>query len=379
MDQLERDSNFATDRRVNAAVVPLDIEVSGPSSLAQLRERWAKMDSIPKLLASRNQGVDVSFGQFDVRRLLSGEESSGRYAFHSIILPPGAEIPAHSVDDAAAFWFVLSSEVEITIGSSVAKMGAKAFAFAPEQTSQAIVNRSASPAEVIVGHSPAGAERAFASAHRLAQTKPDSDAAAYWSIFTKHAFNFTGGKPLPNDTRTNATVARIDSPIESLSDFEALRARWSELSPTPKIVPFPHECQSLFNVDLGLESWVVLTPEESGAKATIFSSGLMKGLGAPPHHQPTEDEVFILVDGQLNLSIGNMTEPAAQHGAFAFAPRCCTHGFRNEMDKDMLWFTMNAPGGHDRGLKLTMSLQDMPQEKRSPVMYAHGLAFHDPL
>lgn len=369
----DEDLNRVTDARTNQRVPPLDFDVRSASDLAELRARWVDMDDIPKALLSRDQGVDNSFPGFDVRTLLQGEESSGRFCFHSIILSPGAEIPAHGHAIGDTYWFVVSGEVELTIGALTDTISKRGFGFAPEQTTQAVANRSNEPAEVIVGHSPAGADHAFVAAHRLAQTG-ESRPEAYWEIFSKYGFNFTNGAPLANDARTNSQAPRIDRQVDTLEDYLALRDQWRQLPPTPRLVAATGDCRNIPVTDQ--ETRVLLSPEESRASASVFFCGIEKGFGAPEHHQPTEEELFIVLDGPVSMHVGNK-KMQAPSGAFGFAPRFGTHAFVNELDKRALFFTINAPGGHDRGFELT--LRELGKEGFGKKIEAHGFQFHQPV
>lgn len=358
MSYPDRDLNLATDSRTNAPIPFVDFTVRAPSDLAKLRSMWASLPSVPKLLASRDRGEDVSWPGFEARTLLRGDESSGRWSFVSLVVAPGSEFPAHGHEVGDTYWFVLEGEVELTVGSVTSKLTGPSFAFVPEQTTQALVNRSGARAVVYVGYAPAGAERAFHAAHRLWKQQPDARAEAYREVFLAHGFKFTNGAPLPNDARTNLKVPRVDADIHHLDDYQKLRARWAKLTPVPKLVPDVKTC---LNIPItNQETRVMLNPEEARGGASVFFGGLEKGFGAPPHHQPSEEEFFIVLKGPLSLTVGNETEAQAQPGAFGFAPRFATHNFMNFNDDRTFIFTINSPAGHDRGFELAVKESGTP-------------------
>jgi len=179
MNYPDQDINVATDARINLQAPPVDFAANGAANeLARLRELWSTLPSIPKLLASRDNGADCSWPGFDVRTFLRGEESNGRWSVHSIILAPGAELPQHAYDG-SAYWFMVDGEAFITIGAQAGTLLHQASAYAPPHTTQAIANRSSKPVEFIVAHSPAGADRAFTAAHALWVNRPGSAAPPY--------------------------------------------------------------------------------------------------------------------------------------------------------------------------------------------------------
>jgi mannose-6-phosphate isomerase-like protein (cupin superfamily) len=362
----------ATDARTNAPT-PLVHEASTHSagSMARLRAVWSQMPSIPKFLPSREHGVDNSWGGLDIRTLLHGEESCGRYSFHSIVLPPGTGLPVHTYAFGDTYWFVLEGTVEVRVGSSTQMLGPSAFAFAPEQTTQAIANRSSGRAHVYVAYSPAGADRAFAAAHTLWLESPDAPVEAFSAELKRYGFEFVDSRAQPNDSRVNAPAARLDDLVRSLDDYVALRRRWAALPPTPKIVRSPQSC---VNIPVpSQETRLLLSPEESRGAASVFYLGVEPGFGAPPHHQPLEEEFFVLLRGPLQMTIGTETVEAAT-GAFGFAPRFGTHAFKNIWSERAELISMNSPGGHDRGFEV--GAREMGSERFAPLIAAHGFQFH---
>ena len=94
----------------------------------------------------------------------------------------------------------------------------------------------------------------------------------------------------------------------------------------------------------------VVGGEDTGGHGMINMLGWAPGAGAPPHHQPTEEEFFFILDGELQMVCATETR-VLQPGAFAFCPRNCTHGFGNPSPtNDTRFFTLNSPAGHERAM-----------------------------
>jgi mannose-6-phosphate isomerase-like protein (cupin superfamily) len=370
----DESTNRETDARTNAVVPPVEFAIQTPSDLVKLRSIWAQMPSTPRLLLSRDQGEKCGWPGFDVRTLLRGEQSSGRWSFNSLLIAPGTELPAHAHEVTDTYWYIVDGEVELTIGSETKRVVGPAFGFALNQTTQAVANHSSKPVEVFVGYSPAGVDRAFAAAHRLWQEQPTARSDAYLAVLAAHGFQFTGGRPQPNDARTNQAVPRVDADVQQYDDYLNLRKRWAQLPGAPKLVTDPRACLNIPVTDQ--ETRVMLSPEESRGGASAFLGGIDKGFGAPAHHQPSEEEFFIVVQGPLNLRIGNQTVEAAPRGAFGFAPRFGTHAFNNMVDHRVYLFTMNSPGGHDRGFEMTVRELGTPTFMERIAHY--GFHFHPP-
>ena len=196
-------------------------------------------------------------------------------------------------------------------------------------------------------------------------------------MFAVYGLVCTGGKSLPNDAKPNADTPRIDSEVATFEDYVALRERWSRLTPTPKIVALPQQCRNIGRVP-GSETRALLSPEETRARASAFFCGLEKGIGAAAHHQPSEDEFFIAFSGPLRLKIGNLAVENAEYGSFGFAPRYGTPTFAGMATNDMtLNFSMNSPGGNERGFEYGMTNYGKPRFFEG--MEARGFVFHEPV
>src|SRR5437899_12227233 len=89
--------NEASDIRTGQAPDLLQLGSPNMTGLAALRSRWADMPMIPKVVHDRNQGIDNSWPGFDLRTLLVGEESAGRFTVHDVIVAPAARLPPHHV------------------------------------------------------------------------------------------------------------------------------------------------------------------------------------------------------------------------------------------------------------------------------------------
>ncbi|WP_159796901.1 cupin domain-containing protein [Croceibacterium salegens] len=363
-----------TERRTNAPVALSSITVRTKKDLEALRDAWAGTDGNPKILASTAGCEDLSFSGLDIKCVLRGEESSGRNSVHNIVLAPGAEIPAHGLDHGDAYWVVAGGEVELTIGSKTAVLGNAGFGFAPPHTTQAVANRSNAPAEVFVIHLPAGIERGFALAKaKYAESGADTVREA-WALLEPLGLKLTDSQPLANDDRVNCQQHRVDRKISTLDDLVALRADWAQLEPIPKLVVDPRECRNI--AAMGQEARLLLSPEESRGAASAFCNIIHGGVDVPAHHQPTEEETFIILRGDIRLRIGNQTAERVSPGAFGFAPRFGTHAFTHLGEGESFVFSINTPGGHDRGFEIGLTEGGKPEFPQ--IIEAHGFTFHGP-
>lgn len=150
-----------------------------------------------------------------------------------------------------------------------------------------------------------------------------------------------------NDARVNKSVERPEENISSVADYYALRKKWTEQAPTPKLMRST-EAPVIMDGDQTIK--LLLSGEESAGRFMVSLITLMPGFGPPRHHQPKEDELFLVVDGEIEMTIGDETQTVGK-GDFGYAPACTTHAFTALGDKPAVLFSINNPGGHERGFE----------------------------
>jgi quercetin dioxygenase-like cupin family protein len=180
------------------------------------------------------------------------------------------------------------------------------------------------------------------------------------------------------DERTGQKIEKTIFPINTSEDFARLRCLWSQMPMIPKVARVEESPTVRFP---GSTIRVLLNGEESGGSMSVFYQEVEPGFGAPPHHQPNEEEHFFILEGEMEMTIGNQTIHATP-GTFAFAPRNATHAFKNNGEKVCRFITWNSPGGHERMFEAG---QRMAQERigdpevRQKILAAHDTIFHERL
>src|SRR3974390_2038797 len=356
----QTEENERSDALTNLYRDPVPFKVTKQSDLASLRKSWSKLVGIPTILKGREDGLDHSFPGFDVRTLLTGDNSAGRVTYHDIKIDPGASLPLHYQRQAHTYLYVLEGDVELTIGSATEKGSASTFGYAPPKTTQGVRNVGSEPARVYVSYLPAGADRAFAEAHELWLAEGATVAEPYLAVLEKYGFCFDIDDPLENDANVNGPTIRYECEVKTIEDYQQLREDWKSRPGVPKlslerpsdpsfVVPDPETGALVF-------PHILATGDDTQGSAVFSDAAMEPNYGAGPHHQPTEEEAFFVLEGELDLLIGNQTVRVGP-GAFGFAPRNTTHGFRNPQadGKQTRVLAMNSPGGHERGFEQILS------------------------
>jgi len=171
-------------------------------------------------------------------------------------------------------------------------------------------------------------------------------------------------------------VTRLDFAVQSPAEFAQLRDRFATLVAKPKLMSSRES-----GIDIsspGRQSHTLLVGEETAGALYAGDVFFSPGFGAPPHHQPTEDELWYLLEGTLDVRIGLQRATLAP-GAFAFIPRDTTHAFRNNGTSLVRLLSWNAPAGHERAFeamraKAEQGITDFPS-LRSTLGH-HGIELH---
>lgn len=346
--------------------------------LIELRRRWELIEAKPVFLAGRDEGEDASWGGLDIRTLLRGEGSAGRFSVHDMIVAPGAGLPPHYHKDAYIYVLVGSGSLRLQAGSVVEEVGINDFAFIPPQTRFGFRNVSDVPASLIVIYSPAGADRAFDEAHRYWLATHDQRESSYLQILEHYGFRFDG-ETLVNDGKTNIAVTTVDFEFTQLGDLERVREAFADRPAVPRIVKTSSaEIEAVTKTGKTFRKAVV-TGDASGGQAMVhLLANEAGGLFAPPHHQTSEEEFFFIRRGVVEVVCGSESG-AVGAGAFAFAPRNGTHGFKvSGAAGGGEFFTLNSPAGHERALAVLRELDaaGASREHKDAMTVAGGWIMH---
>lgn len=369
----------ADNRRVDAAITepcpPVDATITDYADLVGLRKEWARHEAVPVLVAAREDAADRSWAGLDVRTVVRGEQSAGRFAAHSVVLAPGAGMPTHYLEDVHTYLLVAAGEAEFGVGSLVETVGQHSLGYVPPRTRQSFRNACDAPVTLVLVHSQAGSDCAFAAAHQRWLATGATDVADYQDMLELYGFRFDDEK-LPNDEFTNIELPPLEFEFRGEGDMDALRELFRSRSAVPRLVrTTPDELDTSVTGETRRKQ--LLNGDVTGGNAMLNLLSGVPGFGAPRHHQPTEEEFFFITDGLLQMDCA--TEYVElRPGAIAFCPRNCTHGFRNTTEVEARFVTLNSPAGHERSMAAVRKLAQAgaTREQLYELSVAGGFVFH---
>jgi quercetin dioxygenase-like cupin family protein len=102
--------------------------------------------------------------------------------------------------------------------------------------------------------------------------------------------------------------------------------------------------QALSIRPFGLDVEVLLATEATGGAISVVLAWHKPGEGPPDHVHFSQEEVFFIVEGTYELTVGNQTSTVGP-GTIAFIPRNVVHRFKNVGDTIACMLDWSLPGG----------------------------------
>lgn len=97
----------------------------------------------------------------------------------------------------------------------------------------------------------------------------------------------------------------------------------------------------------------LVTGKESGGAYFMMEAIVPPGGGPPPHIHRREDESFYVLEGQLDIRLGEKSIHASA-GDFVHIPRGTVHGFRNSGSRLARMLIIFAPSGMEHFFEETL-------------------------
>ena len=96
-------------------------------------------------------------------------------------------------------------------------------------------------------------------------------------------------------------------------------------------------------------------PEATGGAISVLLGSHKPGEGPPDHVHFSQEEIFFVVEGTYELTVGDQTSTAGP-GTIVFIPRNVVHRFKNVGDTTARMLDWSLPGGQDHYFKAIADL-----------------------
>lgn len=111
------------------------------------------------------------------------------------------------------------------------------------------------------------------------------------------------------------------------------------------IVPPDASNRQTYSVFTGFSTFLAVT-EDTGGTYSLFNLSISPQTGPPPHRHGDQDEAFYVLEGEVELTLGNETFIATP-GTFAFVPRGRRHAFANPTSEAASLLAITTPSGFE--------------------------------
>ena len=107
----------------------------------------------------------------------------------------------------------------------------------------------------------------------------------------------------------------------------------------------------------GLDLKILLTTEATAGAISVLMAWHKPGEGPPDHLHFSQEEVFFILEGTYELTVGGQTSTAGP-GTIVFIPRNVVHRFKNVGETTGCMLDWSLPGGQDHYFKAISDLAD---------------------
>jgi quercetin dioxygenase-like cupin family protein len=105
----------------------------------------------------------------------------------------------------------------------------------------------------------------------------------------------------------------------------------------------------------GIDANILLTTEATGGAISVVLGSLKPGEGPSDHVHFNQDEMFFILEGTCELTVGGQTTTAGP-GTIVFVPRNVVHRFKSVGDTTTRMLEWSLPGGLDHYFKAISDL-----------------------
>src|ERR1700687_4334339 len=105
----------------------------------------------------------------------------------------------------------------------------------------------------------------------------------------------------------------------------------------------------------GIDTKVLLTTEATGGGLPLILAWHKPGEGPPDHVHFSQEEMFFIVEGTYELTVGDQTSTVGP-GTIVFIPRNVVHRFKNVGETMACMLDWSLPGGQDHYFKAMAEL-----------------------
>lgn len=251
--------------------------------------------------------------------LLSAQDTGGAFGLFIDEVPPGAGPPLHIHHNEDETFYILEGELGMQVNGQKFTASPGTAVFLPRGMPHTFHNAGMQTARALVTVTPGGLEGFFPEVEPLV-TQAEPDMAAILALAANYGIEAL--PPGQNNDSTGKTATTLK----------------------PQVVR-PGEAPA-YGIPGGETITVLLTGQQTGGRFALFHGDFVPSSGAPLHLHHREDETFYILEGVLDMQVGQAKETALA-GATVFRPREIPHDFFNNSDRPAKAVALVTPAGFE--------------------------------
>lgn len=251
--------------------------------------------------------------------LLSAQDTGGAFGLFIDEVPPGAGPPLHIHHNEDETFYILEGELGMQVNGQKFTASPGTAVFLPKGMPHTFHNAGMQTARALVTVTPGGLEGFFPEVEPLV-TQAEPDMAAILALAANYGIEAL--PPGQNNDSTGKTATTLK----------------------PQVVR-PGEAPA-YGIPGGETITVLLTGQQTGGRFALFHGDFVPSSGAPLHLHHREDETFYILEGVLDMQVGQAKETALA-GATVFRPREIPHDFFNNSDRPAKAVALVTPAGFE--------------------------------
>lgn len=269
---------------------------------------------------------------------LSGPMTDGRFNYLDEIWKPGFVVRPHFHIEHAETFYILAGQVEWTVNGETQTMGPGDVVYIPPDTVHAVKVVGSQDVRTLMIYAPGGFDDHLEEEQRYTpeQRKQPDTIATLRSHFD---FNVT---EMPKVAKQ--TAGFLAPPMNKPGVAPVIRP--PQIAPQPSRHHFSLKAKGeTFNPENEV-SEVKLSAAITDGRYSFLDEIWKPGMAVPPHFHSAHAEIFYIVAGQVEWTVGGETQVLGA-GDLVYIPPDTVHAVKVVGDKDVQSLMLYTPGGYE--------------------------------
>jgi quercetin dioxygenase-like cupin family protein len=295
---------------------------------------------------------------------LTGLMTDGRLTFLDEVWKPGFAVVPHFHIEHAETFYVLSGQVEWTVNGETQQLGRGDLVYIPPDTVHAVKVLGTEDVRTLMIYEPGDYEEHLDEEQ---QYTPEQRKTPEIRQLLRSHFDF-------NPTTMPNHVARPMPPSAPAVSGQPPVVRPLQTTPQPSRHRFVLRSKGETFTPANEISEVKLTGADTDGRYSFLDEIWKPGMAVPPHYHAAHTEVFYVVAGQVEWTVGGETQLLGA-GDLVYIPSDTVHSVKVVGTEDVQSLMLYTPGGYEYHSR--REAQYTPEQRKQPDIQRRLRALND--